>query len=68
MNRWISVAIAATAVSIAGLGSSQTVRAEAARDTSGVIEEIVVTSRRRNESQQDVPASVTALTPKPLNS
>jgi iron complex outermembrane receptor protein len=32
----------------------------AARDRSGVIEEIVVTSRRRDESAQDVPLSVTA--------
>ena len=31
-----------------------------ARDDSGTIEEIVVTSRRREESQQDVPLSVTA--------
>ncbi len=31
-----------------------------ARDTSGIIEEVVVTSRRRNESLQDVPSSVTA--------
>ena len=39
--------------------ASQAFAAEAA-DNSGVMEEIVVTSRRRNESQQDVPASVTA--------
>lgn len=32
----------------------------AQRDTSGVIEEVVVTSRRRDEGQQDVPLSVTA--------
>ncbi len=32
----------------------------AERDASGLIEEIVVTSRRRQESQQDVPLSVTA--------
>ena len=32
----------------------------AERDESGLIEEIVVTSRRRQESQQDVPLSVTA--------
>ncbi len=32
----------------------------AAEDTSGVIEEIIVTSRRRAESAQDVPLSVTA--------
>jgi iron complex outermembrane receptor protein len=30
------------------------------RDESGMIEEVVVTSRRREESQQDVPLSVTA--------
>ncbi len=41
--------------------TSFTTNASAAeRDTSGVIEEIVVTSRRRDESQQDVPLSVTA--------
>ena len=34
---------------------------EAERDTSGVIEEIVVTSRRRSETVQDVPLSVTVL-------
>ena len=32
----------------------------AEQDASGLIEEIVVTSRRRQESQQDVPLSVTA--------
>lgn len=40
--------------------SAEKAFAETAQDNSGVIEEIVVTSRRRNESQQDVPASVTA--------
>ena len=39
----------------------KTAQAETAvQDGSGVIEEVVVTSRRRNETQQDVPASVTA--------
>lgn len=41
--------------------SAPTFAAEAAeRDASGLIEEVVVTSRRREESQQDVPLSVTA--------
>ena len=34
----------------------------AERDSSGVIEEIIVTSRRTEESLQDVPVSVTAFT------
>ena len=47
---------------IALLANVGEVQAEDAvvRDDSGIIEEVVVTSRRRNESQQDVPASVTA--------
>jgi iron complex outermembrane recepter protein len=42
-----------------GLWYSQPVLA-AERDTSGVIEEVIVTSQRRAESIQDVPISVTA--------
>ena len=43
-----------------GFSAQPALADDAQQDTSGVIEEIVVTSRRRNESQQDVPASVTA--------
>ena len=50
-------ALLAFAVSL-GLQAPLSVAAE--QDESGVIEEIVVTSRRRQESQQDVPLSVTA--------
>ncbi len=38
----------------------------AEQDASGMIEEIVVTSRRRQESQQDVPLSVTAFGPEQI--
>lgn len=41
--------------------ASPSAKAQAAEvDRSGVIEEVIVTSRRRDESQQDVPLSVTA--------
>lgn len=36
------------------------------RDTSGVIEEVIVTSQRRAESIQDVPVSVTAFNPEDI--
>ena len=44
----------------AGAGTAANVAVGAETDGSGFIEEIVVTSRRRQESQQDVPLSVTA--------
>ena len=44
----------------AGAGTATNVAIGAEADESGLIEEIVVTSRRRQESQQDVPLSVTA--------
>ena len=44
----------------AGAGTATSVAVGAETDESGFIEEIVVTSRRRQESQQDVPLSVTA--------
>lgn len=44
----------------AGSGIATNVAVGAETDESGFIEEIVVTSRRRQESQQDVPLSVTA--------
>ncbi len=46
------------ATTVAGTATNVAVGAET--DESGFIEEIVVTSRRRQESQQDVPLSVTA--------
>ena len=44
----------------AGVGAATNTAVGAETDESGFIEEIVVTSRRRQESQQDVPLSVTA--------
>ena len=44
----------------AGVGTGTGIAVGAETDESGFIEEIVVTSRRRQESQQDVPLSVTA--------
>ena len=43
-----------------GAADAQAEDANSGADSSDIIEEIVVTSRRRNESQQDVPLSVTA--------
>ena len=48
----LGVAIGATSI-----GSPIMIHAE---ETSRTMEEVVVTSRRRDESQQDVPLSVTA--------
>ncbi|MEM9622428.1 MAG: TonB-dependent receptor [Pseudomonadota bacterium] len=45
---------------VLSLGAASAQAEEATQDASGVIEEIIVTSRRRAESQQDVPVSVTA--------
>ena len=61
LARMLSVPVS-SAAALALLGSPlSTPTAHAAeRDGSGVIEEIVVTSRRRAESVQDVPLSVTA--------
>lgn len=55
--------LAGGAVALAALVDTPkaTAAETAVQDTSGAIEEIVVTSRRREESQQDVPLSVTAL-------
>ena len=49
---------------VLGLASIVTVPAFGAeRDTQGIIEEILVTSRRVQESQQEIPVAVTAFTP-----
>lgn len=55
--------LAGGAIALTALVNATNAQAEeaAVQDTSGTIEEIVVTSRRREESQQDVPLSVTAL-------
>ncbi len=58
--KWVSALVALAGSFVAFLAPTQQAQAQTARDNSGVIEEIVVTSRRRSESQQDVPASVTA--------
>ena len=53
MTRWyLGVALVFTSI----LGNLSVYAEEEARD----LEEVVVTSRRRDESQQDVPLSVTA--------
>ena len=58
--KWIPFyGLAASACFLGTAGTPAQSWAENAQDEA-VIEEIVVTSRRRNESQQDVPASVTA--------
>jgi iron complex outermembrane receptor protein len=58
----LSAGLAGGAIALAALVEAPVVNAadQAVQDTSGAIEEIVVTSRRREESQQDVPLSVTA--------
>ncbi|MGA0840975.1 MAG: hypothetical protein ACO3P1_13895, partial [Pseudomonadales bacterium] len=57
MVAFASGAVAAAAsVSVPVASAAETT----VRDESGMIEEVVVTSRRREESQQDVPLSVTA--------
>ncbi|MEZ5559009.1 MAG: TonB-dependent receptor [Pseudomonadales bacterium] len=48
------------ALAAAAMAGAAPLAVAAERDRSGVIEEIVVTSRRAEESQQDVPVSVTA--------
>ncbi len=57
----LSVSLACGLLAVAaGVGTGTNKAFGAETDESGVIEEIVVTSRRRQESQQDVPLSVTA--------
>ena len=53
---------AVLALTFGGLLGAITARAEAPADTSGMIEEIVVTAQKRSESLQSVPVSITALT------
>lgn len=56
-----SVAVAGLWALVGGFGGGYSVGVQAQQqDASGLIEEVVVTSRRRQESQQDVPISVTA--------
>lgn len=68
-KRWVTVAPAAL-IFFAGapvmLASSAANAAEAAQSSAGVIEEILVTSRREAESLQDVPVAVTAFTGRDL--
>ena len=52
------------AIGLTSIGGPITIYAE---EKARVIEEVVVTSRRREESQQDVPLSVTAWGPKRLS-
>ena len=52
--------LCALIVGVAGVAYPSSQVLAAASDTSGVIEEIIVTSRRRAESAQDIPLSVTA--------
>ena len=59
MRMLASVAAGGLLLPVLYVGYSEPVSA-AETDNSGVIEEVVVTSRRRAESQQDVPLSVTA--------
>ena len=59
MLRMLPIAgVAAVALLPLAVPAQDAIAAE--RDTSGVIEEVIVTSRRREESVQDVPLSVTA--------
>ncbi|MAC37526.1 MAG: hypothetical protein CME47_08580 [Halieaceae bacterium] len=56
----------ALAISIAMLGAGGSVTPFAQAQDAALIEEVVVTARKRQESLQDVPVAVTALTPNQL--
>lgn len=55
-------------LAIAQVASPDPATAEAAENTSGGLQEIVVTARLRSENLQDVPAAITALTPDQIES
>ena len=62
--RMSPIAIAIAATSLGTVGSITTSTLAQAQDS--LIEEVVVTARKRQESLQDVPVAVTALTPSQL--
>ena len=62
--RMSPIAIAIAATSLGTLGSLPLATSVQAQDS--LIEEVVVTARKRQESLQDVPVAVTALTPNQL--
>lgn len=60
MNRIRTVALGIVAATIAGVGYPESAQAQARGEAELIIEEILVTARKREESLQDIPLAVSA--------
>ena len=67
MRNWGSIGLAA-GFTIGTIASAISLPAMAASERSAVLEEVVVTARKQEESAQDVPIAITALTQELENS